>query len=300
MISVLFASCSALLVLTCAQSLRMLRATLVDDLILAEERNSSTHQSKSSLFTKIVDRLGRITNNLLLSVYGQNNVRRLAWQLRAAGQPATFTARMFIQREAGFVTLGLLLMAVSILNDQQLLGYTIGALFAVWMHAWLLLTIRSRRSHIEKELPDFLDVLSVTVAPGLPFRAALQRVAEQHKGPLAEEMLMTLREMQLGVGRRESLENLRDRTKSDNVSAFVTALLQSEELGSPIEDALKQIAAEVRRQRAQQVRRQAAKAQPKVSLVVTSFIVPGAIILVVGAMILDNIRPVMELFNGGR
>lgn len=298
MIAILFATIAMALVLCCAQSLRMLRATLVEDLIASEDKKGSEGDVRASPFTRLVDRLGRIANSILLGFYGQKNIRRLAWQLRAAGQPSTFTAKTFIQREAGFATLGILLMVIAALNDQWLFGIVICLLFAAWMHAWLVLAIRARRSQIENALPDFLDVLSVTVAAGIPFRAALQRVAEQHSGPLAEEMLTTLREMQLGVSRRESLENLRDRINADSVSAFVTSLLQSEELGSPIEDSLRQIAAEVRREHAQQVRRQAAKAQPKVSLVVTTFIVPGAIVLIVGAMILDNMDSFLGFFNG--
>lgn len=298
MIAILFATIAMALVLCCAQSLRMLRATLVEDLIATEDKAGSEGDVRTSPFTRLIDRLGRIANSILLGFYGQKNIRRLAWQLRAAGQPSTFTAKTFIQREAGFVILGILLMVIATLNGQWLFGVVICVLFAAWMHAWLILTIKARRSQIENALPDFLDVLSVTVAAGIPFRAALQRVAEQHSGPLAEEMLTTLREMQLGISRRESLENLRDRVNADSVSAFVTSLLQSEELGSPIEDSLRQIAAEVRREHAQQVRRQAAKAQPKVSLVVTTFIVPGAIVLIVGAMILDNMDAFIGFFNG--
>ena len=296
MIAILFATIAMALVLCCAQSLRMLRATLVEDLIATEDKKASEGGVRTSPFTRLVDRLGRIANSILLGFYGEKNMRRLAWQLRAAGQPATFTAKTFIQREAGFVTLGILLMVIAALNDQWLFGIVICLLFAAWMHAWLVLTIRARRSQSENALP--LDVLSVTVAAGIPFRAALQRVGEQHSGPLAEEMLTTLREMQLGVSRRESLENLRERINADSVSAFVSSLLQSEELGSPIEDSLRQIAAEVRREHAQQVRRKAAKAQPKVSLVVTTFIVPGAIVLIVGAMILDNMDSFLGFFNG--
>ena len=126
------------------------------------------------------------------------------------------------------------------------------------------------------------------MAAGLPFRVAMQRVSEYHDGPLSEELATTLREMKLGVPRRAALETLRARNRSENVASFVTALLQAEELGTPLADALRQISAEVRRERAQQVRRAAAKAMPQVSVVVTMTIVPGAIILIVGGMIIAN------------
>lgn len=297
-IPILFGLSAAIVILLGAQGIRLMRGSLVDDLLQSE--NSDIHDAGTRVgpFTRVVDFFGRLTQRFLLNIYGAERVRRLSWQLRAAGQPAGLTAQVFIQREAGFATVGLLVVLLAVLNGQTLIGVAVGVLFVVWMHSWLYLTARRRQEMIERDLPDFLDVLAVTVAAGLPFRVALQRVSDQYSGPLTEEMRLTLREMQLGVPRRDALEGLRERTRSDSTSAFVTALLQSEELGTPLEEALKQIAQEVRRQRGQQVRRAAAKAQPKVSLVVTMFIVPGAIILIVGGMLLNNISMIRGLFNG--
>ena len=297
-IPILFGLSAAIVILLGAQGIRLMRGSLVDDLLQAENSGIPDAGTRVGPFTRVVDFFGRLTQRFLLNIYGAERGRRLSWQLRAAGQPAGLTAQVFIQREAGFATVGLLVMLLAVLNGQTLIGVAVGVLFVVWMHSWLYLTARRRQEMIERDLPDFLDVLAVTVAAGLPFRVALQRVSDQYSGPLTEEMRLTLREMQLGVPRRDALEGLRERTRSDSTSAFVTALLQSEELGTPLEEALKQIAQEVRRQRGQQVRRAAAKAQPKVSLVVTMFIVPGAIILIVGGMLLNNISMIKGLFNG--
>ena len=297
-IPILFGLSAAIVILLGAQGIRLMRGSLVDDLLQAENSGIPDAGTRVGPFTRVVDFFGRLTQRFLLNIYGAERVRRLSWQLRAAGQPAGLTAQVFIQREAGFATVGLLVMLLAVLNGQTLIGVAVGVLFVVWMHSWLYLTARRRQEMIERDLPDFLDVLAVTVAAGLPFRVALQRVSDQYSGPLTEEMRLRLREMQLGVPRRDALEGLRERTRSDSTSAFVTALLQSEELGTPLEEALKQIAQEVRRQRGQQVRRAAAKAQPKVSLVVTMFIVPGAIILIVGGMLLNNISMIKGLFNG--
>ena len=283
-IPILFGLSAAIVILLGAQGIRLMRGSLVDDLLQAENSGIPDAGTRVGPFTRVVDFFGRLTQRFLLNIYGAERVRRLSWQLRAAGQPAGLTAQVF--------------MLLAVLNGQTLIGVAVGVLFVVWMHSWLYLTARRRQEMIERDLPDFLDVLAVTVAAGLPFRVALQRVSDQYSGPLTEEMRLTLREMQLGVPRRDALEGLRERTRSDSTSAFVTALLQSEELGTPLEEALKQIAQEVRRQRGQQVRRAAAKAQPKVSLVVTMFIVPGAIILIVGGMLLNNISMIKGLFNG--
>ncbi len=286
----LFPVAASALVLLGAQAVRMMRAPLLED----EKVDDEPSAERTGPFTRLLDIVGRGAQRFLLEVYGRQRFRHLAWRLRAAGQPEGLTAQLFVQREAGFITIGLVLFLVMLLNDQLLIGLGVGLLFAGWMQLWLWSAVRKRLAQVERDLPDFLDVFAVTVAAGLPFRIAMQRVAERHTGPLAEEILSTLREMQLGVARREALEALRARTRSENVSSFVTALLQAEELGTPLEDALRQISKEVRRERAQQVKRAAAKAQPKVSSVVTFTIVPGAIILIVGGLLVAN----ADVFSG--
>lgn len=292
----LFGLAAACLVLLAAFGLRMLRVALADDIDEVEETEGG--KRSDGPFVRLIDRIGSAAQNVLIEIYGPERVSRLARDLRSAGQPADLTAQVFIQREAGFITLGLLLMILAVMNGRTLIGVVVGVLFMLWMHVWLFTAVRSRQAQIERELPDFLDVLAVTVAAGLPFRVAMQRVSEHHDGPLSDELATTLREMQLGVPRRMALEALRARNRSDNVSSFVTALLQAEELGTPLADALRQISAEVRRERAQQVRRAAAKAQPKVSVVVTMTIVPGAIVLIVGGMLIANADAFRGLLGG--
>ena len=211
--TVLFAALAALIVLLGAQGLRMACDPQVGDLFDASEGSSEGEDERLGPFTRLTDLLGSFSQRLLLNIYGDKRVRRLAWQLRAAGRPVGLTAQSFIQREAGFVTVGLILMLLSVLNGRIFYGIVLFVVFALWMHVWLWSAIRKRQEEIERDLPDFLDVFSVTVAAGLPFRVALRRVADEHAGPLAEEMSLTLREMQMGVTRRASLEGLRERLR---------------------------------------------------------------------------------------
>ena len=111
-------------------------------------------------------------------------------------------------------------------------------------------------------------------------------------------MRKALHEMRLGVSRRDTFTAIKERCRSDNIDNFVAALLQSEELGTPIGQALTSIDKEIRRERAQQVRRAAAKAQPKVSLVATTTMVPGAMILMLGGMVYANRDMFSKLFGG--
>lgn len=223
MIALAYGIAGAVLVLTAAWGVRMLRVSVIDD--LSDEEMTTRSEKSPGVVTYLIDSTGSVTQRLLLAVYGRSRVERLAQTLRVAGNPEGLTPAVFIQREAGFMTLGLGLCAIFALNGWRLLGIVIGLLFCVWMHAWLFLVVKARTAQIERDLPDFLDVFAVTVAAGLPFRVAMDRVAEYHSGPLAEELRTTLREMQLGVPRRSALERMRERSRSNNVATFVTALL---------------------------------------------------------------------------
>ena len=109
---------------------------------------------------------------------------------------------------------------------------------------------RRRREQIDKDLPDFLDVLAVTVMAGVDFRAALARVAERFEGPLGEEITLTLHQIANGASVRR-LPGPARRSSSEAVAQFVSALLQSQELGAPLAESLKQIAEDMRRESGQ-------------------------------------------------
>ncbi|MGW9825504.1 tight adherence protein C [Brevibacterium pityocampae] len=143
---------------------------------------------------------------------------------------------------------------------------------------------RKRQAMIEDELPDFLDVLAVTVSAGLSFRSALSKVIERSEGPLAAEMQHTLRQMDVGESVYDAFTKLRARTDSDSLESFITALLQSQELGSPLSDALDQIAVDMRQTTAQKARQKASKASPQIAGVVTLVMVPGTMALMLIVM----------------
>ena len=83
---------------------------------------------------------------------------------------------------------------------------------------------------LERDLPDFVDILSITVRAGTGYRAALDRVSASLSGPPAEEIRLTLRQMDLGATRREAFEALRKRNDSRTLDIFVGAQLQAEDL----------------------------------------------------------------------
>lgn len=147
---------------------------------------------------------------------------------------------------------------------------------------------RLRREALDRDLPDFLDVLAVTVGAGVAFRPALRRVSERFGGALAAEMQLALSQVQHGASVRSAFESLRDRSDSEALAQFVTAFLQTDELGAPLVDALQQIALDMRRESSQRLRRQAARVAPRVTLVTSLVLVPGTLIPLMVGMFLGS------------
>lgn len=168
-----------------------------------------------------------------------------------------------------------------------------------WIEVGLWSAIRVRRDHIERTLPDFLDVLAVVVSAGLGFRQALERVAGKYEGPWSDEIRITLQQMDMGVSRRQAFDELRRRNDSEQVAQFVTALQQGEELGSPIVETLIAIAEDMRRTDAQNARRRAARAVPKATFSVTMFMLPGTLILLVCGFVYGANIDFGAMFGGG-
>jgi tight adherence protein C len=208
--------------------------------------------------------------------------RRTALEKRIdyAGSPLT------VQRFVGIKAALALLLGLGVGGLLLLLGAS--PIFLLLLAAmgwwgpdvWLTRAGRLRQEAIERSLPDFLDILAVSVRAGLGYRLALRRVSEALEGPVSEEMLTVLRQMELGQDRREAFLALRERNKSESLKSFVAAQLQAEELGVPLAEALNDIADDMRRLAYQNARRQAQRASPRVSLIVTTLIVPGAVILI--------------------
>ena len=153
---------------------------------------------------------------------------------------------------------------------------------------WLNGQGRKRQERIERELPDFLDILAITVRAGLGYRQALQRVSESLEGPVGEEMTIALRQMDLGASRRTAFDALRARNDSESLSMFVVAQSQAEELGVPLAEALNDIAADMRKAAYQSARKRAQQAAPRVSLIVTTLVVPGAMLMILAAVVIGS------------
>lgn len=266
--------------------IRMYRADakLPTDLVLALEVGSTRTGAVDSL----VDRLGMRYAPLVLRLMGPKLVARYRRKIDLAGNPGGLTIDRYAARRAVYGFLGGFGGLVFLVKGNYLLAVILFAFGALWTEVGIWSAIRIRRDVIERTLPDFLDVLAVVVSAGLGFRQALDRVASKYEGPWADELRITLRQMDLGMSRRAAFAELRRRNDSEQVAMFVTALQQGEELGAPIVDTLVALAKDMRRTDAQNARRKAARAVPKATMMITTFMVPATMLLLGAGLLLGS------------
>jgi tight adherence protein C len=139
-----------------------------------------------------------------------------------------------------------------------------------------------RQQRIERDLPDALDLLTLSVEAGLGFDAALAQVATSMPGPLAGEISRVLQEMQMGVRRADAMRGLATRTRVLQLRTAATAVMQAGELGIPIANVLREQAAEMRLVRRQRAEEQARKVPVKVVIPLILCLFPALFIVVIG------------------
>jgi tight adherence protein C len=255
----------------------------VEDLVLLREEQRRQARGLGPL-EAIAARLVPGVRALL----GPRRLAGLQHRIDEAGRPEGMTVDSFLRRAVWWAVL-VSPLALVFLLDGNLLMLAIALIIPFLLPmSRLSAEKRKRQERIDRDLPDLLDVLAVTVTAGVAFRPALTRVSERFGGALADEMGLTLSQMANGASVRQAFEDLRARNSSEALSQFVTAFLQSEELGAPLTDALNQIALDMRRESAQRLRRKAARTAPRVTLVTSLVLVPGALVLVIAGLIVGS------------
>lgn len=157
---------------------------------------------------------------------------------------------------------------------------------------WIVGRRRARGRAIVRELPDLLDLLGICIEAGMALDPALRLATARLGGTLGAEVGILLRDLSLGAPRRSAYRALIERTGVPEIARTVGALLQAEELGAPLSGALEGQASLLREARRQAARESAARAAPKIQLVVALLMVPAVLLLVLGILLIELSRQV--------
>ena len=147
---------------------------------------------------------------------------------------------------------------------------------------WLGGRVKKRQKGILLQIPDALDLLTISVRAGLGFDAALGKVVEKMKGPLVDEFRRALAEVRVGKARREALRDIVPRTEVQPLTNFIGAIIQAEQLGVSISKVLQVQSEQLRIERRQRAEEQAAKAPIKMLFPLVGCIFPSLFVVILG------------------
>jgi tight adherence protein C len=223
----------------------------------------------------------------------QRNIEGLRHKLELAGRPYGWGPTEFlgIRGLAGILlatmTFMLLTLTGQYLPKRFLATLVAGGLgFYVLPTLWLSSQIRRRQAEIVKALPDALDLLTISVEAGLGFDLALSKVAEKWENELSLAFSRVIQEIQMGKLRREALRDMADRMDVSDVSSFVAAIIQADQLGVSIAKVLRIQSEQMRIRRRQRAEERAHQAPVKMLFPMAFLIFPAIFIVLLGPAVL--------------
>ena len=222
-----------------------------------------------SLGDALADRLGGVNEAVLRGL------------LISAGMYRTSVRTLIGYRVLASVGFG----ATGLLISHNLAVQVGGGLFLALCGWTFTLTYVRRRAQaraqeVERDIPNLIDQLVVTLEAGIGFSSSLQIAAGRFKGALGEEMRLTLQEQRMGVELAESLTNLRERIDSPNLKSFVRSVVQGERLGVSIGNVMRDLSIDMRKRRRQRAEEQAQKTPVKMLIPLVFLILPSLFIVV--------------------
>ncbi|MGW8143716.1 MAG: type II secretion system F family protein [Anaerolineales bacterium] len=242
-----------------------------------------------SFRTRMLEPFIRQVGGLFGRLTPSSSIDSLAHQLDIAERPYGLGPREFYGLRIVFMIIGIL-AAFYIIQQQRDIVHLIGAILAGYVgifgpSVWLKRRVRKRQDQIRKGLPDALDMLSVTAEAGLGFDQSLQRVSEYWKTPVGVEFGRVVAEMEMGISRQQALRNMADRLDVHELSSFVAVIIQSDQLGMSIADALHAQAEQMRVERRFRAQEAARKVPLKMLFPMLLLIFPAMLAVVCGPSI---------------
>ena len=225
-------------------------------------------------------------------------VERIRANLALAGMPYSRQLGQFLAAKAA---LSMALASLAALWQARqgapfalaALSTILGAALGFYLPGiWLGRRMARRRREVFRALADALDLLSISVSAGLGFDGAMLEVVQRWQNALTEEFGAVLRDLKLGKSRRDALRDLSRRTGVEEITSFVAAVIQADELGTPLRDVLHIQAEQMRQRRRHRAEETARKAVIKMLIPMVFFIFPALFVVLIGPAV-----PSMQAFT---
>ena len=263
-----------------------------DDEVMDEE-DALSRPFNERIMKPFLQKIGQTLANLTPGEIRSNIEKKITYAGKQ--QSMTFPRFITIQLLFAFFLFALFMFVFSLFSTLPI-GSTVALSLLMGLIGFMFPVLslnsmaRKRQVTIQKSMPDFLDLLLVSVDAGLGFDMALKRVTSQMEGPLAQEASRALEEMRIGRTREEALRGIVHRTGVPDLSSFISAIIQAEQLGTNIANTLRIQANTMRQKRRQRAEKAAMQAPIKMIFPMAFFIFPVMFVIILGPIFLQIVR----------
>jgi tight adherence protein C len=253
------------------------------------EDNKQVKPLKERLLQPLIEKLRQVVDKNL----GKKKQEQMEMKLHEAGSPFGLKAVDFllVQIALASITFTVFLLLFAVGSEDHLKGVMfaiIGGMFAlVYPQMYLNGKKKKRIKTIEKDMPDFFDMVNVSIEAGMGLDGALKRVCTQMHGPLSVEFKLAIEDMKLGKSRKHAFEELRDRIPSEFFKSVINSIIQADQMGIGMTKVLRAQTERMREQKKQAVKEQAMKAPVKMLIPMVLFIFPTLFIILLGPIIIN-------------
>ena len=271
---------------------------LQDRLAEFAERGEITDLEEIELSQPLMERMvypiARKLGELALRFTPQNAIQQTAHKLELAGNPGRMDPTVFWALRIAGLSLGAVLFFVATIAPEGsflkgrglMIGIPAAAIGFFMPELWLQGRISKRQTDVRKAMPDALDLLTICVEAGLGFDAAMSKVYEKWDNVVALAFGRVIREIQLGKLRRDALKDMADRLGVPEMTSFIAAVIQSEQLGVSLAKVLRIQADQMRIKRRQIAEEAAHKAPIKMLIPMAILIFPSICIVLMTPAVL--------------
>jgi len=286
-----------------------LQARLAEYAMRGESTSLEDIELSQPLSERVIFPVARKFGQFAVRFTPQNALQNTARRLELAGNPrgmdptVFWAARFIVAIVLGGLMIFLMTVGVPTWSwGRKLLVVSFFVLFGFFLPELLLTSrIQRRQKSIRRAMPDALDLLTICVEAGLGFDGAMSKVYEKWDNELALAFGRVLREIQLGKLRRDALRDMADRMGVAEMTSFVAAVIQSEQLGVSMSKVLHIQAEQMRIKRRQIAEEEAHKAPIKMLVPMAILIFPSICIVLMTPAVLMLMRSALNtiLFGGG-
>ena len=271
-----------------------LQSRLADFASRGEQASLEQIELSQPFSQRIIIPIARRMGEIVMRFTPQNAIQSMSRKLELAGNPGNLDPSVFFALRFVGLPIGLIFIFLdniaspNTMMDGKGLMFGIPASILGFYLPDLLLKSRidRRQKEIRKAMPDALDLLTICVEAGLGFEAAMSKVYEKWDNELGRAFGRVIREVQLGKLRREALRDMADRLGINEMTSFVAAVIQSEQLGVSMAQVLRIQADQMRVRRRQLAEEEAHKAPLKMLLPMALFIFPALCIVLMTPAVL--------------